>query len=1108
MPNDLANQLPDKIRRKLTPVGVHKTSDGPAGAQTCAKNALLQDSHRKEVLRAKAKAECDRVRLVHSKVRENEAVRRAQVLRDRNSRLKDAQKRRETVIQKRRFSAHNFALTVLSSMDTPKDAQSDADQNSAASGPADVSRDSENAEPNQPDSEPAQTPSEPAPRTPNTLKSNSTPSTGSSGSLSSSENLEGSLKSAPLETLLADIAHIRELSPLVQFLLLDSPIPTTEPSSPPGSSFFPEDVIKYVKSLVLQEHEKQHFPLLLMRELKGDGIRSTRSASTRISSLLVHLGVPCELASGHILIMALSQMLKITSSDMGTPWNDSVALARDFRDAVGAIKAEKVPRKFAAKFCHHFQSFSSRNQAQDSRINKHLMHMLAQQVALVPLLAREFRVYGRVHDVVGQFNEAFERLAACILPRRVLQTAETLREARLFASRALYVAIRSPPHNLTYDTYVEHMEQLRSWVNHPSFEIVSDDLSLSLGLHMKRSRRMNDEYASAAFYSQFFELFRGMCVPSSTKSALFGPTTYSGVVFTTSDCRHMIDFTSKHLSQCDKLLEEVEDLVPEDLVAREGLQSPFFCPFAKIDMEMLILTRMKVDRPTETMHKFDVEETYFTGYSGLGEATMRFAHEFRGLFERFSCHKQVMVTVQWKYWFFIFVIRGLCDLVPARDDYHVKLFDYLTTELEAQVTNHAYADNGTAADDFSAGGTCDSFNSRVLLEKILNCLVQFACDARQDRVSELVEKMKSLDDPSHDGTGTIDSDHWFDKCVAANYHISLYLTMSQMMYDTRVAENIPRIGTNLFSTTLQREHDHFNTTKRTFHGLERLIRTVAFVRTSFETQLTKCHPGDVRNESSCAFHDPLLVGFAKIIFSEPNLDLAYGYAVPESFSSILRFVITCQIETRSLILTASILLHTSSIVHTMGYKLPVGEEGIVLRTGRLHLATRTPRSLAEGLMELIFANPKCGDSVIDEISHFVARKVDLKSIIDDSERMRIYSNIFDKIRASIERVIALQGSDGVGTILRKRITGTFLSRFSRGKNVAIPPTVSAPGFEDAVSMVCERMGIVWKTHYETHGHGYLSFLYLVHPDLKPSVITRVRCKAMVVDNKRKQPGFR
>lgn len=64
------------------------------------------------------------------------------------------------------------------------------------------------------------------------------------------------------------------------------------------------------------------------------------------------------------------------------------------------------------------------------------------------------------------------------------------------------------------------------------------------------------------------------------------------------------------------------------------------------------------------------------------------------------------------------------------------------------------------------------------------------------------------------------------------------------------------------------------------------------------------------------------------------------------------------------------------------------------------------------------------------------------------------------------------------------------------------------GFDSAVEHLTERMGTVWKTHYESHAHGYLDMVHHLRPDLKPAVITRLRFKTVRPKERRVRPHFR
>ncbi|KAG5354644.1 hypothetical protein CJU89_6420 [Yarrowia sp. B02] len=543
------------------------------------------------------------------------------------------------------------------------------------------------------------------------------------------------------------------------------------------------------------------------------------------------------------------------------------------------------------------------------------------------------------------------------------------------------------------------------------------------------------------------------------------------------------------------------------------MQTPFFTPHGRIDLEMLIMTRMKVDRVVECMHKHDTEELYYKGFSPLGEGTLRFAYELGALFERFRLCKKTVTSVQWKYWYFVFLTRAVCDIVPTRDNYHVKLFDYLMVELESQITNHVFADNHSDVDNGSDyGGSRDSFCSRVIMDKLLSCIEQFGSLNRATEIKSVTEKFRRLQLVTGGSTSSAptgpDSDQWFDECVSINLHVDLYLLVAQMLYDMRIGENLNVAIRGSYSSILQEEMDLF--TKQCRVGFDGLKKSLEFLKVTFKDVITILHPGDVRNESSCSFHDPLLVGFANLVFGSPQLDLPYGYGLPESMFSIYRFIIACQIETRALILCGSILLHAQNAVHVSGYRMkPSQGDVMVLRTGRMpqSSAPKMP-TLFEAVLELVFDHPQFGDDEVESAAHTVAQHVDMPSL-DEDERMRVYSQLVDRIKASTLRVMEQNGSDSVGKVLSKRVVGNFLFAHSRIKNMVAPASVETiSGFDGAVEHLTERMGTVWKTHYESHAHGYLDMVHHLRADLKPTVITRLRFRAAGAKERRVRPQFR
>lgn len=1139
MANDnLANQLPDKIRRRLTPVGVHKGTEHTAAACTAAATAAREENHR--ALRQKAARECERVRLVHSKVRENEAQKRRQVIENRNSRLREAQARRESVIQKRRYSAQSFVAMIRESQqeasseqtvedDLPDDPQpptqsevttmtTDQLNQTADSGRSSISNGATSSEGNtnhqQPNGSGGGGGGGPSSSDLSTVSASDVSSASKYGYLASVAQIRN------------DIERLRELSPLVQYLILDSPIPREAPSNPPDTKDFPDHVVAYVNSLQpnpMMVKKKKPFTFLLLRELKGDGVRSIRSPATKLSTLLVHLGIPSTVASGHVMLMALTQMLKIAPSEFQQPWEDSALLVSSFRRALACVMNDnKVPNWFAIAFCRHYAASSKHSDMMESRINRVMLNQLAEQVSLVPLLAQEVVQYGGRQGVfrdigVDRFNKAFERLTTCVCPRNVIHSPETMRQARKFASRALYVACRSAPHNLTHDTYTSHMEQLEMWVREPSWDRISDDLSVNLSLQMKRSRRMSDEFAAAAFYSQFYEIFRVFCIPSESSSE-FGISAreIQGIEFSSGDCAHVLQWVGQYVSATDIVLDNIDeddDPFPRDLIEEKGLQAPFFTPHGRIDLEMLIMTRMKVARVVESMHKYDTEELYYKGYNPIGDATLRFAYELGALFERFRLCKKAVTSVQWKYWYLVFLTRAICDIVPTRDNYHVKLFDYLMVELESQITNHVFADNHSDVDNGSDyGGSRDSFCSRVILDKLLSCVEQFGSVSRATEIKTVTEKFRRLQLTTGGSTSSAptgpDSDQWFDECVSINLHVDLYLLVSQMLYDMRIGENLNVAIRGSYSSILQEEMEMF--TKECRSGYNGFRKSLEFIRATFKDVITKLHPGDVRNESSGSFHDPLLAGFANLVFGSPQLHLPYGHGLPESMFSIYRFISACQIETRALILCGSILLHAQNAVHVAGYRMrPSQGDVMVLRTGRMPQSS-TPKAptLFEAVLELVFNHPQFGDEQVESVAHTIAQHVEMPSL-DEDERMRVYSQLVDRIRASTARVMEQNGSDSVGKVLFKRVTGNFLYVHSRIKSMAAPASVeTVSGFDSAVEHLTERMGTVWKTHYESHAHGYMDMVHHLRPDLKPAVITRLRFKPAEVKERRVRPQFR
>ncbi|RDW33718.1 hypothetical protein B0I72DRAFT_135900 [Yarrowia lipolytica] len=1137
MANDnLANQLPEKIRRRLTPVGVHKGPEDPAAVSTTMTTAAKEETHR--ALRQKAARECERVRLVHSKVRENEAQKRRQVLENRNSRLQEAQARRESVIQKRRSSAQSFVAMIRESQQEMSSEQSVEDEvpdEKQPPGKSDLSTMSTNQQ-NQTDSTrspvtTATTSSEGEPININNndksgggAGSSSSDPSASTASERSSVSKHGHSYLASVIQIQKDIERLRELSPLVQYLILDSPIPSTAPSDPPDTNDFPDHVVKYIKSLhPLESQDRKAFTMLLLRELKGDGIRSIRSPATKLSTLLVHFGIPSTAASGHVMLMALTQMLKIAPSEFQQPWEDAVSLVSSFRRALASVTSEtQVPTWFASIFVRHYEASSKYSDRMESRINRVMLNQLAEQVSLVPLLAQEVVQYGGREGVlreigVDRFNKAFQRLTTCVCPRNVIHSPETMRQARRFASRALYVACRSAPHNLTHDTYTTHMRQLEMWVKDPSWDSISDDLSTNLSLQMKRSRRMSDEFAAAAFYSQFYELFRVFCIPSESSSA-FGISAQEiqGIVFSSGDCEHMLKWVGQYVCATDAVLDNInedEECFPRDLIKEQGMQAPFFTPHCRIDLEMLIMTRMKVDRVVESMHKYETEKLYFKGYSPMGDATLRFAYELGALFERFRLCKKTVTSVQWKYWYLVFLTRAICDIVPTRDNYHVKLFDYLMVELESQITNHMFADNHSDVENGSDyGGSRDSFCSRVILDKLLNCVEQFGSLHRATEIKTVTGKFRRLQLVTGGSTSSAptgpDSDQWFDECVSVNLHVDLYLLVSQMLYDMRIGENLNAAIRGSYSSILQEEMDTFG--KQCRAGYDGLKNTSEFLKTAFDHAITKLHPGDVRNESSCSFHDPLLIGFCNLVFGSPQLDLPYGYGLPESMFSIYRFIVACQIETRALIICGSILLHAQNTVHVSGYRMkPSQADVMVLRTGRMPKSStlKTP-TLFEAVLELVFDHPHFGEEEAESVAHTIAQHVEMPTLGEDG-RMRVYSQLVDRIKASTARVVHQNGSDSVGKVLTKRVEGHFLYSHARLKNMDPPASVETiAGFDSAVEHLTERMGTVWKTHYESHAHGYLDMVHHLRPDLKPAVITRLRFKTVGPKERRVRPHFR
>lgn len=1136
MANDnLANQLPDKIRRRLTPVGVHKQGEDTATVVTASKEI---QSHR--AMKEKAAQECERVRLVHTKVRENEAQKRRQVIENRNSRLREAQARRDSVIQKRRYSAQSFVAMI-------RDAQQ-------ASSEQAVDDEVPEEQPPPPQTEVTTLTTTQQNQTERTLETETTSEEGGdnnggngndnngnegnnnqhkgeTSSDPSSSSSEGGVcpntwnYNADVSLIQRDIERLRELSPLVQYLILDSPIPSKAPSSPPDASNFPEHVVDYVQSLQLHEsQDSKHFTMLLLRELKGDGVRSIRSPATKLSTLLVHFGIPSTAASGHVLLMALTQMLQIAPSEFQQPWEEAVQLVSNFRRALSiVIDSNKIPQWFTTRFCAHYNDSSKHSDMMENRINRVMLNQLAEQVSLVPLLALEVSQYGGRQGIlreigVDRFNKAFERLTKCVCPRNVIHSPETMRQARRFASRALYVACRSAPHNLTHETYTTHMRQLEAWVPEPTWDRISDDLAINLSLQMKRSRRMSDEYAAAAFYSQFYEIFRVFCIPSDSSSAFGGLTLQDrqGIEFSSSDCDHMLKWVGQYVSSTDAVLDNVdedEESFPREYIQEQGMQAPFFTPYGRIDMEMLIMNRMKVDRVVESMHQHDTELLYYPLFSFIGEGNHRFAYELGALFERFRQCKKTVTSVQWKYWYFVFITRGVCDIVPTRDNYHIKLFDYLIVELESQITNHVFADNHSDIDNGNDyGGSRDSFCSRVILDKILSCIEQFGSVHRAYDIKLVTEKFRSLQmitggSSSSAPTGP-NSDHWFDECVSINLHVDLFRLLSLMLYDMRIGENLNVSIRGSYSSILQEEMDSF--TKQYQAGYDTLKKSTEFLKQTFKDVIVKLHPGDIRNESSSSFHDPLLVGFANLVFGSPDLHLPYGVTLPESMFSIYRFIVASQIETRALILCGSLILHAQNVVHGLGYRMkPEKNEGLVLRTGR-GPRKKVPKklSLFESVLAYVFDRPKFENEEVEGVSHVIAQYVDLPTL-DEDENMRVYSQLVERFKTFTMRVMGQNGTDSVGKVLSKRVISHFLYTYLRLKNMSVPaPVDTVPGFDPAVEHLVDRMGIVWKTHYESHAHGYLEMVHNLRPDLKPAVITRLRFKTPGAKERRTRPEFR
>ncbi|KAG5369183.1 hypothetical protein CJU90_2630 [Yarrowia sp. C11] len=1132
MANDnLANQLPDKIRRRLTPVGVHKGTEDPTPVPTAAATVAKQETHR--ALRQKAARECERVRLVHSKVRENEAQKRRQVLENRNSRLREAQARRESVIQRRRYSAQSFVAMLRESqqeMGSEQSVEDDAPEEQQPPPQPEITTMPTNQQ-TQGESSRSSVPTAPTNAEANNNQPGGDRGASASDPSTSTASEKGSARPAFKRTYysyLASVAQVqkdlnclRELSPLVQYLILDSPIPTSAPSGPPETQDFPDEVVEYIKSLQGFRNQEP-FTVLLLRELKGDGVRSIRSPATKLTTLLVHFGVPSIVASGHVMLMALTQMLQISPSEFQQPWEEAVTLVSSFRRAIAAVAEGEVPSWFATAFVRHYEASSKHSDKMESRINRVMLNQLAEQVGLVPLLAQEVAQYGGREGVlreigVDRFNKAFEHLTICMCPRNVIHSPETMRQARKFASRALYVACRSAPHNLTHDTYTTHMRQLEMWVREPSWDRISDDLSINLSLQMKRSRRMSDEFAAAAFYSQFYEIFRVFCIPSDEPTGfdILSQET-QGIEFSSSDCDHMLKWMGQYVCATDGVLDHVdedEECFPCDLIKEQGLQAPFFTPHGRIDLEMLILTRMKVDKVVESMHRYGTEELYFKDYSQLGGATVRFGYELKSLFERFRLCKKTVTTVQWKYWYFVFVTRAICDIVPTRDNYHVKLFDYLMSELESQITNHVFADNHSEVEnDNEYGGSRDSFSCKAILDKLLSCIDQFGSLHRAAEIKTVVTKFRRLQlstsgFTSYAPTGP-DSDMWFDECVRVNLHVDLYLLVSQMLYDMRIGENLNAAIRGSYSSILQQEMDMF--TKQCRDGYKSLRKTTKFLKATFESVTSKLHTGDVRNESSGCFHDTLLVGFSNIVFESPQLHRPYGYGLPESMFSIYRFIVACQIETRALVLCGSILLHAQNTVLVSGYKMKPSHEGvIVLRTGRVTRTTSSkPPTIFEAVLELVFNHPRFGEEEVDSVAHTIAQFVDMPPL-DDNERMRVYSQLLDRIKATTGRVIQQNGSDSVSKVLAKRVMGHFLYSHTRVKNMDAPaPVDTISGFDSAVEHLSERMGAVWKTHYESHGHGYLDMMHQLRPDLKPAVVTRLRFRTAEPKERRVRPRFK